>query len=191
MTTDRDLLVKIVEQRGLLRLAEPVQLASGEWSREFVDGKQALGDGDDLALACRLILRTLEEAGIEFDAVGGLTMGADQFAHGTAILGHKRWFVVRKAPKGRGTNKRIEGSALTARSRVVLVDDVVTTGGSIRDALDAVTAEAGCHVVAAVACVDRGESTRRYFDQQMIPYFSLVSYRDLGIPPVGSARLGA
>ena len=61
-------------------------------------------------------------------------MGADQFAHEVAVLADKDWFVVRKEPKGYGTNKIVEGAGLTGTTRVVLVDDVVTTGGSIQRA---------------------------------------------------------
>lgn len=180
-------MVEVIERKGLLRLAEPVQLASGAWSREFVDVKAALCDGRDLAAACDLLLERLRDAGIAFDAIGGLTMGADQFAYGTAICGDKSWFVVRKAAKGRGTNRRVEGARLGGTTRVVLVEDAATTGESMREALHVVRSEAGCQVVAAVAIVDRGESARRLFEAEGVPYLALVTYRDLGIPAVSDA----
>lgn len=191
MSNFRDQLVEIVEDRGLLRLPEPVKLASGEYSREFVDAKHALCRGDDLALACRLVLSTLGDAGIEFDAAGGLTMGADQFAHGLAVIGHKEWFVVRKAAKGRGTDRRVEGTKLGSSTRVVLIDDVVTTGGSIQEAFWAVGNEGSPQIVAAVTLVDRGERARSFFMEQKVPYFPLITYRDLGIGPVGQELPGA
>jgi len=136
-----------------------------------------------LALACRALLEAVE--GIEFDAVGGLTMGADQFAHATAVLAPTKWFVVRKEPKGRGTNKVVEGAPVGPGWRVVLVDDAVTTGGSIQKAYDAITA-VGATVVAAVTLVDRGEVASAFFEEKGVPYFALVTYRDLDIEPVGS-----
>jgi orotate phosphoribosyltransferase len=175
-------LVSIIRERGLRSFDEPVALASGELSRDFIDGKAALARGADLELACRAMIDSL--AGIEFDAVGGLTMGADQFAHGISMLAGCRWFVVRKEPKGRGTRKLVEGAELEPGIRVALVEDVVTTGGSILKALDAVE-QLGAKVVAAVALVDRGESAAPEFERRAIPYVPVVTYRDLGIQPVG------
>jgi orotate phosphoribosyltransferase len=172
----------VVRERGLLRLPEPVRLSSGELSRDFVDGKAALSRGEDLERASRALLAGV--AGTAFDAVGGLTMGADQFAHVMAVLAGAEWFVVRKEPKGRGTNKLVEGARIGAGTRVLLVDDVVTTGGSIVKAFDAITA-VGATVVAAVTLVDRGEAATRYFAELGVPYAPLLTYRDLGIDPVG------
>jgi orotate phosphoribosyltransferase len=184
----RHALIKIVELKGLLRMAEPVQLASGEWSCEFIDGKRALASGQDLRLACEAIVQAVDEAGIQFDAVGGLTLGADQFAHGTAIVAAKDWFVVRKVAKDRGTRRRIEGADLEAvPRRVLLVDDIVTTGGSILEAFDVIE-DAGSRVVCAVTLVDRGDTARPQFEARGVPYLPLVTYADLGIPPVGVSR---
>jgi orotate phosphoribosyltransferase len=108
-------LLEIVRERALRQFDEPRELSSGELSRDFIDAKAGLSRGADLALACRIIAARVAEAGIEWDAVGGLTMGADQFAHGIAVvLGDEShdWFVVRKAPKGRGTNQLVEGARL-------------------------------------------------------------------------------
>jgi orotate phosphoribosyltransferase len=181
-SVNRDLVVAIVREHGLLTLQEPVVLASGELSRDFVDGKAALAHGVDLELACRTLLESIGD--IDFDAVGGLTMGADQFAHVVAVLARRDWFVVRKEPKGRGTNKLVEGARVGDGTRVLLVDDVVTTGGSIRKAYDEIVT-LGAEVVAAVTLVDRGEVAGRFFEEKQIPYFPLVTYRDLGIEPVG------
>ncbi|MBV8161719.1 MAG: orotate phosphoribosyltransferase [Acidimicrobiia bacterium] len=178
----RERVIAIVRERGLLRLPEPVVLASGELSRDFIDGKAALSQGDALRLACEAILEHVGD--VEFDAVGGLTMGADQFAHGIAVLTGRQWFVVRKEPKGRGTNKLVEGAKVGTGTRVLLVDDVVTTGGSIQKAHDAITA-LGATVVAAATLVDRGDIAVRYFRDRDVPYSPVVTYRDLGIEPVG------
>lgn len=182
MSTLRSQLVAIVADRGLLRLSSPVRLASGEFSSEFVDGKAALASGADLRLACEALIEQVR--GIDFDAVGGLTMGADQFAHVVAVLAERDWFVVRKEPKGRGTNKLIEGATIGSGTRVLLVDDVVTTGGSIQRAHSAIT-ELDATIVAASTLVDRGDVAAGYFANLQIPYFPLVTYRDLEIDPVG------
>lgn len=177
-----------MREHGLLRLGKPVVLASGERSRDFIDGKVALARGEDLRVACETLIESLE--GIDFDAVGGLTMGADQFAHVVAVLADREWFVVRKELKGRGTNKLVEGAQLTSSTRVLLVDDVVTTGGSIQQAHEAISA-LGATIVAAVTLVDRGEVAARFFEEKGVPYFPLVTYRDLGIEPVGGGLVRA
>ncbi|MEO5679142.1 MAG: phosphoribosyltransferase family protein [Acidimicrobiales bacterium] len=170
-------------RRGVTHTPEPIQLASGAWSSDFIDAKAALSRGQDLAAACRAMIERAGDLGIEFDAVGGLTLGADQFAHGIAILGDVQWFVVRKAAKGRGTNKRVEGVALHEGMRVLLVDDVVTSGGSIQQAHEEIE-KTGATTTGALTLVDRGETAVTYFAAAGIPYGSLVTYRDLDIPPI-------
>jgi orotate phosphoribosyltransferase len=187
LTQLRDKLLDIVLREGYLRLEEPIQLRSGEWSHDFIDGKRALADGADLEIACKALMEMLAEAGIDFDAVGGLTLGADQFAHGTAIVGHKKWFVVRKELKGRGTNRLVEGAELNSSVRVLLVDDVVSTGGSIKQAWESVH-DTGAQIVAAVTLVDRGEVATKFFADVGVPYLPLLTYHDLGIEPVGHGR---
>lgn len=157
-------------------------------SSEFIDGKRALADGVDLERACRAMLDRVE--GIDFDAVGGLTLGADQFAHVIAVLARRQWFVVRKETKGRGTNRRVEGALVEEGVRVLLVDDVVTTGASIREAFEVIR-EVGATVVGAVTLVDRGETAKRMFQDENIPYFAVATYKDLGIEPVGGGLVNA
>lgn len=182
----RDQVRSIVQARGYLRLAEPVQLASGDWSRDFVDAKRALAEGADLETACRAILEAVGD--LDFDAVGGMTLGADQFAHVVAVLARRKWFVVRKAPKGRGTNKRVEGAEVGEGVKVLLVDDVVTTGSSILDAYEVVRG-LGATVTGAVTLLDRGEAAKVKFEGLGVPYFPVLTYRDLGIEPVGGGIL--
>ena len=182
---------EIVRERGLLRLAEPVTLRSGQLSREFVDVKAALARGEDLEVACRALLEGLRETlatdpVAAFDAVGGLTMGADPLAHALAVLVRRSWFVVRKEPKGRGTDRLVEGERIGPGVRVLLVEDTVTTGGSLLRAHEVVTGT-GASVVAAVVVVDRGEAARRAFADLGVPYFAVVTYRELGIDPVEAA----
>lgn len=178
-------IVEVLRDGGLLELSEPVRLASGDLSRYFVDCKKALARGSDLKLAGEAIAQLASDNGITFDAVGGLTMGADGVAHAVAMLTDAEWFSVRKTEKDRGTRKRIEGAALEPGRQVLLVDDVVTRGGSILDALTAVR-ETEAAVVAAISLVDRGDYGAKEFADQGIPYWPLVTYDDLGIPAVGA-----
>lgn len=113
-------------------------------------------------------------------------MGADKFAHVTAVLAKKRWFAVRKSAKGRGTNQRIEGALLGEGVRVLLVEDCVTTGASLFEAYEVVVGT-GAEVVGAVTMVDRGDGVAPILATKGIPYSAVITYRDLGIKPVRAA----
>jgi orotate phosphoribosyltransferase len=178
----RDLLATVLEL-GYRRLDEPVELASGQLNQDFVDGKAALRSGADLAAACRAMVALAEARGIDFDSAGGLTMGADQFAHGIAVVAGRRWFVVRKEPKARGTRRLVEGDPIGPGTRVLLVEDVISTGGSLVKALDAVAAT-GAEVVFATTLVDRGDLVAPKLAERCIPYEAVLTYRDLAIEPI-------
>lgn len=181
----RSRLLEIVADPNVLqRLPEPIELASGEMSRDFVDGKRAVTDPEDLAFVGSLMAGAAREADVDFDAVGGLVLGAAPFAFAVAQATGRPWFLVRKESKGRGTDQWVEGARLSRGMRVMLVDDVVTTGGSIRDAYERVRGE-GAAVVFATALVDRGEAAAAFFRQVDVPYAPLLTYQDLDIDPVG------
>jgi orotate phosphoribosyltransferase len=186
VTPLRAAVLDLVREKGLRHFDEPIQLSSGEYSQDFIDAKRALARGRDLRTACEAMVEIVEAAGVDFDAVGGLTLGADQFAHGIALVADKGWFVIRKQPKGRGTDQWVEGTTLGPGVRVLLVEDAVTTGGSIHTAYGRVVAE-GAEVVFAITSVDRGEDARGFFADRGVPYEPLLTYTDLGIPPVGRA----
>jgi orotate phosphoribosyltransferase len=151
-------LLEIVERRGHLVLDQPVELRSGGRSRHFVDGKRALARGDDLRLAATSLLHLLRDERVTFDVVGGLTMGADHLAH---------------------------ASALGAGRRAVVLEDVVTTGASVLEAVEAVRAT-GAEVVFATSFVDRGDQGAGALAAAGVPYRALLTYLDLAIPAVGS-----
>jgi orotate phosphoribosyltransferase len=151
----RERLGTLLRERSLREGVEVV-LASGKRSDVYVDGKQVTLDGEGLFLVASLILRQME--GERVTAVGGLTLGADPIASGVAMLSHLagapvRAFLVRKEPKKHGTQRTLEGT-LASTDRVVLVDDVITTGGSILKAAEAVRA-VGATVAFVSVVVDR------------------------------------
>lgn len=183
-TERRAELLDLLVHRGLIRLDDPVELSSGARSRYFLDGKKALAHGRDLALACQCMADLARTAGIDFDAVGGLTLGADQFAHGIAIVDDAEWFVVRKQPKGRGTDRYVEGADLNQK-RVLLVDDVITSGGSSLVAAERIVAEGGT-IVMATTLVSRSDEPVTRFGEAGIHFLPLFTYDDLGIPAVGT-----
>lgn len=135
-------------------------LASGKKSPFYFDSKKTTLLPEGAWLTAREILRIVRERGIRADAIGGLTLGADPIVCPVAALSHAegpamRAFIVRKEAKDHGTGRRIEGN-LAPGSRVIIVDDVVTTAGSTLKAIDAAIEE-GHEVVAVICLVDREE----------------------------------
>lgn len=173
-----------LRQYGHEKRDEPFRLSSGELSHDYLDAKRAFAEGDRLEIAARAVIAVAREKGVAFDAVGGLTMGADALSHAVSLLTHCSWFAVRKKRKEHGKQAQLEGAQLQSGSKVLLVDDVVTTGSSILKALDAV-AETGAKVVLAVSICDRGELAARQLQERGVPYEALATYEDLGIEPVG------
>jgi orotate phosphoribosyltransferase len=180
-------LLRLVRERGLTRHAEPFTLSSGGSSHDYVDLRRAVARGDDLRLAAEAVIAALESTGTRFDAIGGMTMGADPVAHAVALLTSTAWFSVRKAEKAHGSRRRIEGAELTRASRVVLFEDTVTTGRSLVEALDVVV-ESGAKVVLACTLLDRGEAAAAVVATRSTPYLALLRYDDIGIDPITPAR---
>jgi len=179
----RAVLCEVVRMRGYSRASEPFRLSSGGTSYDYVDMRRAVANGADLALAAEAVISTLDEAGVEFDTIGGMTMGADPVSHAVAMLADTSWFSVRKAEKDHGTRNRVEGNRLDANSTAVVFEDTVSTGRSVLEALDVVVAS-GANVVAVVTLLDRGDAATRLFAARAVPYIPLLTYRELGIDPL-------
>ncbi len=173
----------LIRTRGHERREEPFKLASGQLSHDYIDGKFAVDTGERLAVVSRAVADLAAAQGVEFDAVGGLTMGADPLAHGVAMVTGKAWFSVRKEQKQRGREQWVEGTRLQAGDRVLLVDDVISTGGSTELALERIL-PLGVVVTGVIPMVDRGDVATARFAKRGIPFHALVTYRDLGIDPV-------
>lgn len=170
----------------LLRLSEQIRLTSGDLSYDFIDGKLAVADPRTFEIAGKAMLKAATDAGVEFDAVGGLLVGAAPFTFAVATVARKSWFLVRKEPKGRGTNRWTEGVRITRGMPVMVVDDVVTRGDSIHKACQHVEDDGG-RVVFATTLVDRGNSAAEYFKKRNIPYEPILTFADLDIEPVGGS----
>ena len=130
----------------------------------------------------RLILEHIRMHKIEADAIGGLTMGADPIATAVAVVSAIEGqplpaFIVRKETKSYGTQKSIEGYDGKPGSRVIVVDDVCTTGGSILTAADKAE-ETGYKVVAAFCVVDREEGGTEIISKRF-PLYSLFTAKEL------------
>ena len=177
---ERESLAELVRRTGYEYREEPFQLSSGGWSHDYVDGKFAVARGEDLRQASQAVIDLVGE---RFDAVGGPTMGADALAHGVAMVCGCAWFSVRKEPKGHGRLSWLEGTRLSGGDRVVMVEDVVSTGASLLRAAEKVV-ELGAVVVAATALLDRSPRVAANFEAANIPWRPLLNWGDLGIEPL-------
>ena len=173
-------LVKLLEQKSLRR--GKFTLASGAESSFYIDGKMTCLDPEGATLIADAILD--EIAALPIDAVGGMDMGATPIVGAVATRSFSRGkplpvFVVRKEVKQHGTMKPIEGP-LKPGSKVAIIDDVITTGGSIIKAIDAAKA-AGCQVLMAICVLDRQAGAAEAMEKLGIPYRPLVTLADLGL----------
>jgi orotate phosphoribosyltransferase len=141
-----------------------VTLSSGLKSNFYIDCKQVSLDAEGACLIGELFHAVIEEVAPSAVAVGGLTLGADPLATATSVISFQHGrprsaFIVRKEPKGHGTNQWIESTTLAPGAEVVIVEDVVTTGAATIKAIERAR-EAGLQVVHALALVDRLEGGR-------------------------------
>jgi orotate phosphoribosyltransferase len=179
----RSRLCEIIRERALA--FGEFTLASGKKSHYFIDGKQATLDAEGAYCLGRLILAEIADDGIT--AIGGMTLGADPIvgatlavaaAHGMALRG----FIVRKERKERGMEDQIAGP-LRDGDRVVMVEDVVTTGGMTLKAIEAVERERNVDIVKVVAMVDRLQGAKEAVEAEGFSLVSLFTIEDLGIKP--------
>lgn len=160
-----------------------VVLASGRESDFYIDCRGVALSAEGHVLIGRLLLdlaRTIEP---DLQAVGGLTMGADPLASAASLTSFLEGrpvgaFLVRKEPKGHGTQRFCEGlQLLPPNARAVVLEDVVTTGGSSLKAVERARAE-GLQVNAVVALVDRAEGGREFLESQGLKVASLFTRAD-------------
>ena len=183
---DRERLIALLK-RDALRTGT-FTLASGRTSHYYVDGRKVTLSAEGAALIGAGVLDALADLP-DVSAVGGLTLGADPIVGATLAVagargqGHWRGFLVRKEAKKHGTGNLVEGP-LDAGSRVAIVDDVATTGGSSLQAVEAVEA-LGCKVARVIVVLDRLEGAAEAFKARGLDFRSLVTIRDLGVEPPG------
>lgn len=167
MSEKRDRLRALLLERSIQR--GDFVLASGARSPYYVDCRTTTMHAEGQALVGSLACRLLRESGLEPAGVGGLTMGADPVAYAIA---HRSWldgapmnaFSVRKQPKEHGTGRRIEG-CFAPGDEVVVIEDVITSGGSALQACEAVEA-AGGRVLGVLALLDREAGGRERIEER-------------------------
>ncbi|TMS00037.1 orotate phosphoribosyltransferase [Nonomuraea basaltis] len=176
--TDRDNLLAEIKKKAVVH--GKVILSSGLEADYYLDLRRITLDGVAAPLVGRVMLDVTED--LDYDAVGGLTLGADPVAaamlHAAAARGRTLdAFVVRKAQKQHGMQRRIEGPEVKGR-RVLAVEDTSTTGASPLTAVEALR-EAGAEVVGVATIVDRGGSER--IIGEGLEYRTAFTLRDLGL----------
>lgn len=158
-------------------------LSSGKISNYYLDGRLITLSPRGAYLAASIILEMIK--GKNIDAIGGPTLGADPIVGAIACLSYInkspiKTFIVRKEIKGHGTKQQIEGPALKKKNRVVLVDDVATTGKSLLEAKKALD-KIGVCVDRAIVIVDRNEGAKENLARQGLLLESIFKIEDPGL----------
>jgi orotate phosphoribosyltransferase len=148
-------------------------LSSGTVSNHYVNCKPVILNGTGLRLASEQMLRY-----VDTDWVAGLTLGADPLVSGVALLGNINGLIIRKEPKGHGTESQVEGPLPPKGSTITVLEDVTTTGGSSLKAVK-VLRDLGYFVDRVVTIVDRQEGAEAMFRDNGIELCSLVELEDL------------
>lgn len=165
--TDRERLKQIILEKSYEK--RKVVLSSGVESDFYFDGKQTTLHPEGSYLTGKLFLDSLGDVE-RVEGVGGLTLGADPIATALSLVSHLEGrpvpaFIIRKEPKGHGTGAWLEGRKnLAEGARVVIVEDVVTSGGSSLKAIKRAEEE-GMTVLGVVTLVDREEGGRENIEQ--------------------------
>lgn len=198
LPADRARLLELL--RALSFERRKVVLASGKESDFYIDCKRTALTAEGHVLVGRLLFDRVRRIRPLVRAVGGLTLGADPIASAIALTSFLEWereqaeggagpgaealpgpvdaFIVRKEPKGHGTGQWIEGRrTIPDGSRVVVIEDVVTTGGSALKAIERCRAER-LEPVACLALVDRLEGGREAIEAQGVPLDALFTRKD-------------
>lgn len=180
MNTNREALRNLL--RDLAYREGNFELSSGRTSSYYLDAKQVTFAPEGVDLVGEAFFQAIRE--FDVDAIGGLTLGADPIVTATCSVAFRHGaripaFVIRKEPKKHGLQKWIEGPIPREGARVAIVDDVVTSGRSVLDAVQVVEREAGCEVSVVVALVDRLEGGGRKIEHRGYNFRSIFTIRDL------------
>lgn len=162
-----------------------VTLSSGKASSFYIDGRSVSLTAEGAYLAASLILALLKKQKLE--AIGGPTLGADPIAGAVAAISYLKnrplkTFIIRKSPKAHGARRQIEGPHLKPGSRLILVDDVATSGESFLESLDILRSE-GFEVDTAICIVDRREGAQEALARKNCRLIALFTPEDFGINP--------
>ena len=177
--SSRERLLELIKAKAIVH--GRVTLSSGLEADYYIDLRRITLDGEAAPLVGQVMNELTKD--LDFDAVGGLTLGADPVAtamlHASAAAGRRvDAFVVRKSGKAHGLQQRIEGPSIRGR-RVLIVEDTTTTGASPMDAVAA--AREGAEVVAVATIADRATGAKEKLEAQGLTYVTAYSLQELGL----------
>ncbi len=148
-------------------------LSSGQESEHYVNCKPIILTGKGLELISKMMLEHIDTHG-----VAGLTLGADPLVSGVALVGKRAGLIIRKEPKGHGTQSQIEGPLPPIGTTLTVLEDVTTTGESAIKAAE-VLRDSGYHVNRVVTVVDRQEGAKETMNHRGLQLVSLVTLEEL------------
>ena len=180
--SDRRALIELLKDRSLKH--GDFVLASGQHSSYYIDARPSTMSAQGQLLIGRLGLEAIRQAGWKPQSVGGLTMGADPVAYAIAAASAKTpptidAFSVRKAPKDHGAGQQIEGNFSSGQD-VVVVEDVITSGGSALQAVAVIEASGG-HVLGILSVVDRLQGGREAIESAGFEVVSIATIKEMDI----------
>jgi len=179
LSEDKKQLLALLKKDAFCK--EQITLSSGKQSDYYIDARRVTLHPQGVYLCAKIILEMIQDDNVI--AVGGPTLGADPIVGAIASLSFQNkkplnTFIVRKAPKPYGKQQQIEGPLLSKGARVVVIDDVATTGKSIIQSIEALRA-VGVEVVKAVCIVDRNEGARQALAAvkcELVPLFDVAQF---------------
>jgi len=171
-------LLELLKKEAFLK--KRIKLSSGRISNFYIDVRKVSLTSEGIYLISNLIFRLIKNKSIS--AIGGPTLGADPLVSGVCFLFHQKrkkikGFLIRKSPKKHGRQKMIEGKPLKHKDRVVVVDDVATSGSSLVKAVEVLKQEK-VKILAALVVVDRQEGAREELANLNCPLISIFTKKD-------------
>ncbi len=174
----REQLLSLLKKEAFFK--KKITLSSGKTSNYYLDVRKVSLTPAGVYLISQLIFDLIKDEGVS--AIGGPTLGADPIVGGVCFLAHQKGvklkgFLIRKSPKAHGQQQMIEGPGLLAQDKVVLIDDVATSGSSIVKAVEVLKAE-NIKIVKAIVVVDREEGAKETLQELGCPLVSLFKKSD-------------
>jgi orotate phosphoribosyltransferase len=176
---DKERLFQLLKQKAYFR--EKIILSSGKESDYYIDARRVTLSAEGVYLCARLILDILKDDPVE--AIGGPTLGADPMLGAIGVLSLQAGrpldtFIIRKAPKAHGKQQQVEGPLLKKGSRVVLIDDVATTGKALIQSVD-VLHQMGVEPYKAICIVDRKEGAQEALAKKGCQFASIFDISEI------------